>query len=149
MVKAGLISGAAMLLLVLAAALVSPFCALCVPLIAGLAAGYMTGVFEKNPATAVQRGAAAGAIAGALGIVGQLIASVINAAVMQNPDNQINQMLGLPPADPMSVWTGAIAAACCIGLLNIGLTAALGAGGGAIWNNTAGKSAPGPDSIVN
>ncbi|MCQ3938831.1 MAG: hypothetical protein DPW18_17565 [Chloroflexi bacterium] len=143
MIKAGLISGAAMFLFVLlAAAVVSPLCALCVPLITGLAAGYLTGVFEKDPLTAVERGAYAGAIAGGLGIVGQLIASIINALVLQNPEYQINDLLGLPTADPTTVWVSSIVMACCVGLINVGLTAALGAGGGAIWKNTAGKSVP-------
>ena len=146
MLKAGLISGAVMFLLVLlGASIVSPLCAFCVPLFTGLGAGYLTCVFEKNTLTTVQRGAYAGAIAGALGIVGQMVASVINAAVMQNPNNQLNDVLGLPAADPATVWIAQIGVACCVGLINVGLTAALGAGGGAIWNNTAGKSLPPSD----
>lgn len=146
MLKAGLISGAVMFLFVLlGASIVSPLCALCVPLFTGLGAGYLTGIFEKNVLTTVQRGAYAGAIAGALGIVGQMIASVINAAVIQNPNNQLNDVFGLPPADPATVWISQIGVACCVGLINIGLTAALGAGGGAIWNNTAGKNLPPSD----
>lgn len=143
MLKAGLISGAIMLVFVLVAAFFSPLCALCVPLITGLAAGYMTGAFEKSPATTVQRGAYAGAIAGGLGIIGQLIASVVNSLVLQNPNNQaLNQALGLPTADPGMVWVVQLATACCLGLVNVGLNAAFGAGGGAIWNNTAGKNPP-------
>ena len=143
MLKAGLISGIAMFFIVLlAASVVSPLCAFCVPLLTGLAAGYLTGVFEKNPLTTVQRGAYAGAIAGGFGIFAQMIASVINSFVMQNPNFQINQSLGLPVADPATVWIAQIGVACCVGLVNVGLTAALGAGGGAIWNNTAGKSTP-------
>ena len=149
MLKAGLIVGAAMFFLVLlAASVISPLCAFCVPLLTGLAAGYLTGVFEKNPLTTIQRGAYAGAIAGAFGIFGQVIASVINSFVMQNPNYQINQTLGLPAADPATVWIAQIAVACCVGLGNVGLTAALGAGGGAIWNNTAGKSMPPPSDIT-
>jgi len=145
MLKAGLISGAVMFLFVLVAAIFSPLCALCVPLLVGLAAGYLTGVFEKTPASTVQRGAYAGAIAGGLGIVGQLIASVINGFVMQNPDNQINDLFGVPAADPATVWISQLGFACCIGLINVALTAGFGAGGGAIWNGTAGKSTPPSD----
>lgn len=145
MVKAGLFAGAAMLVLVLVGAIFSPLCALCVPLVAGLAAGYMTGMFEKMPATTVKNGAIAGAIAGGLGIVGQLIAAVINAAVMQNPDNQINQLLGVPPSDASAIWMTQVGFACCLGLINVALTAGFGAGGGAIWNNTAGKTTPPSD----
>ncbi|MEW6086425.1 MAG: hypothetical protein AB1607_17710 [Chloroflexota bacterium] len=145
MVKAGLIAGGVMLVLVLIAAVFSPFCALCIPLVAGLAAGYMTGTFEKMPATTVKNGAIAGAIAGGLGLVGQMLASVINALVLQNPNNQINDLFGVPAADPSAVWIGQLGFACCIGLINIALTAGFGAGGGAIWNNSAGKSSPPSD----
>lgn len=146
MLKAGLISGAVMFLFVLiAAAGVSPLCALCVPLITGLAAGYLNGVFEKDAMTVVQRGAYAGAIAGGFGLVGQMIAAVINAFVMQNPEYQINKLFGVPPADPATVWISALGMACFVGFINIGLTAGLGAGGGAIWKNTAGKSTPPSD----
>ena len=145
MLKSGLIAGAAMFVIVLIAAIFSPFCALCAPLVVGLGAGYLTGVFEKTPETVVQRGPYAGAIAGGLGIVGQMIASVVNAAVLQNPNNQINPALGLPIADPAMVWVGQLAVACCIGLVNVGLSAGLGAGGGAIWKNTAGKASPPAD----
>jgi len=148
MLKAGLITGAVMFLFVLVAAIFSPFCALCMPLLIGLGAGYLTGVFDKSPETVIQQGAYAGAIAGALGIVGQLIASVINAFIMQNPDNQINDLLGVPAADPATVWMAQIGFACCIGLVNVALTAAFGAGGGAIWKNTAGKSTPPSDNIM-
>ena len=146
MLKAGLIAGAVMFVFVLlSASVVSPLCALCVPLIAGLAAGYLNGVFEKDPVTVVQRGAYAGAIAGGFGIFGQMIASLINSFVMQNPEFQINQALGLPASDPATVWMAQIGIACCVGLVNVVLTAGFGAGGGAIWRNTAGKSTPPSD----
>jgi hypothetical protein len=146
MLKAGLIAGAAMFLFVLlSAAIVSPLCAFCVPLLTGLAAGYLNGVFEKDTMTVVQRGAYAGAIAGTFGIFGQMIASIFNAFVMQNPDNQVNNLLGLPIADPAMVWMTSLGMACCVGLINVGLSAGFGAGGGAIWKGTAGKSIPPSD----
>ncbi|RME87495.1 MAG: hypothetical protein D6770_09195 [Anaerolineae bacterium] len=153
MVKAGLIAGAGMFILVLlAAAVFSPLCALCVPLLAGIVAGYLTGRFEMPPdmKTVATRGAYAGAIAAGLGIIAQMIAMVINALVMQNPQFQVNQMLGLPPADPTTVWVGQFIAACCVGLLNVALTAGFGAAGGAIWFKTAGESqtpTPPPASV--
>jgi len=137
MIKSGLIVGAAMVIVVaISAASITPFCALCVPVIAGLAAGYLAGVFEK-PAKeeAMKRGAGAGAIAGAIGILGNIIAGVLNALVLQNPDLQINNALGLPTATPGMVWAVQIAINLCIGVVNIGLNAALGAGGAAIWSN--------------
>ncbi len=148
MLKAGLIVGAGMFVLVLlAAAVVSPLCALCVPLLAGLAAGYLTGVFEvpSDMKTVATRGAYAGAIAAGLGIVGQMVAMVINAMVLQNPQFQVGQAFGLPPTDPTTVWAGQFLAACCVGLVNLALTAGFGAAGGALWFKTKGEgSAPLP-----
>jgi hypothetical protein len=69
-----------------------------------------------------------------------MIAAVINAMVMQNPDNQINDLFGLPTVSPGTVWAAQIGINFCIGLVNVGLNAALGAGGIAIWGSTAGKN---------
>jgi hypothetical protein len=151
MLKAGLIAGGVMFLFVLiGAAGVSPFCAFCVPLITGLGAGYLNGIFEKNSETAVQRGAYAGAIAGGLGLLAQMCASAINAFVLQNPQYQvINQSLDLPATDPGTVWMAQIGVGCCVGLVNLALNAGLGAGGGAIWKSTAGKNiTPSTDELT-
>lgn len=143
MVKSGLIVGAVMLVLVLfAGSVISPLCALCVPLLTGLAAGYLTGVFEKNPATVVGRGAGAGGIAGAVAIVGQIGASLINAAVLQNPQNQLNQLFGVPATEPSLVWAMQIGMACVVGIVNVALTAGLAAAGAALWKSTSGAAAP-------
>ncbi len=141
MLKAGLISGAVSFVLVLiGAAGLSPFCALCVPLVTGLLAGYLTGVFEKPmPVDAMKRGAGAGAIAGGIAILANIVAALINSLVLQNPNLQPNRFLGLPESTPVMVWIGQFGINLCIGLVNIGLNAALGAGGIAIWKNTAGK----------
>lgn len=141
MLKAGLIAGAVSFVLVLVgAAGLTPFCALCVPLLTGLLAGYLTGMFEKPaPADAMKRGAGAGAIVGGIAILANIIAALINSLVLQNPDLQPNQALGLPASSPILVWLGQFGINICIGLVNIGLNAALGAGGIAIWRNTTGK----------
>ncbi|MDX1378067.1 MAG: hypothetical protein R3307_04390 [Anaerolineales bacterium] len=142
MLKAGLIAGGvAFILVLIGAAGVSPFCAICVPLVSGLLAGYLTGVFDSPaPEERTKRGASAGAIAGALALVAGLIAAIINAVVLQNPDNQINELFDMPATSPAMVWAGQIVINLCVGLVNIGLNAALGAGGIAIWSNTAGKN---------
>lgn len=143
MLKAGLIAGVvAFILVLIGAAVVSPFCAICVPLVSGLLAGYLTGVFD-NPSVEerTKRGASAGAIAGVLALVGGMIAAIINAVVLQNPENQfINELAGLPTASPGAVWVAQLGTNFCVGLVNIALNAALGAGGIAIWSNTAGKN---------
>ncbi|MCS6994710.1 MAG: hypothetical protein N2117_01510 [Anaerolineales bacterium] len=142
MVKSGLIVGAVMFFIVLLLAVgISPLCALCVPLFTGLGAGYLTGIFDKplSNSQAAQRGAIAGAIAGGISLPAQMIASVINAMVLQNPQFQLSQFFGGEVVDPTTVWLAQIAFAICIGLLNIGLTTAFGAGGGAIWFSTKGE----------
>jgi hypothetical protein len=151
MIKSGLISGAAMFLLVLgSAAIFSPFCALCAPVLVGLLAGYLTGVFDKPAADALfKRAAGAGAIAGAFGVVAGMLAGVINAIVLQNPQYQfVNQAFNLPAADAGMVWAGQLGVNCCVGLLNVGLCAGLAAAGAAIWRSTAGKELPPPPPEV-
>lgn len=142
MVKSGLIVGAVMFLFVLGlAAVISPLCALCVPLLTGLGAGYLAGVFDKplSNGEAAKRGAGAGAIAAAIAILAQMIASVINSLVLQNPQYQLGRLWGAETVDPAMVWVLQIVFALCIGLMNVGLTAAFGAGGGAIWFGTTNK----------
>jgi len=144
MLKAGLIAGGvAFILVLIGAAGISPFCALCVPLVSGLLAGYLTGVFDSPLVEErMKRGASAGAIAGGLALVAGLIAAIINAFVLQNPENQfVNELAGLPTTSPAVVWVAQIGVNFCVGLVNVALNAALGAGGIAIWSNTAGKSA--------
>jgi len=143
MVKSGLIVGAVMFLFVLAlAAIISPLCALCVPLLTGLGAGYLSGVFDKplNNGEAAKRGASAGAIAAGIALFAQILASIINSLVLQNPQFQIGRIWGAEAVEPGMVWAFQILFAFCIGLMNIGLTAAFGAGGGAIWFSTSGKN---------
>jgi len=146
MVKAGLIGGGSMLLLVLIAAMgISPLCAICVPLLGGTLAGYLTGVFEKPvvSAEAEKRGAIAGLIAAGIALPGNFLASVINAAFLQNPQYQpFHRLLGTPIVEPEFVWGVQIGLACLVGLVNIALSAGLGFAGGAIWSATRRNQAP-------
>lgn len=142
MVKSGLIVGAVAFVLVLAGTIISPLCAPCAGILVGLAAGYLAGVFDKPAVSAdcTKKGASAGAIAGAISILGSLIGAVINAAVLAPSGNaQINELLGLPPSDPATIWGAQLGAACCLGLLNVALGAGLGAAGGALWYQITGK----------
>ena len=141
MVKSGLIVGVVMFFLVLGAALISPLCALCIPLFAGLGAGYLAGVFDKPamPNDMLKRGAGAGAIAGAIAIFAQIIAAVANVYILQNPQFNPGTAIIGKPIDLSTILMGQAFAAICVGGLNVLLTAAFGAGGGAIWSKTAGK----------
>jgi hypothetical protein len=149
MVKSGLIIGAVAFILVLGGTLISPLCAPCVGILLGLAAGYLAGVFDKPALSAdcTKKGASAGAIAGGISILGSLIGAVINAAVIAPSGNaQINDLLGLPPSDPATIWGAQLGAACCLGLLNVALGAGLGAAGGALWYQMTGKKQQSPAS---
>ncbi len=149
MVKSGLLFGAISFVLVLGTAtLLTPFCAPCLGLVFGLAAGYIAGIYDKptNSGESIRRGAIAGAIAGSLGLVGGLIGGAINGAVM-NPSNleAIYKTLGMPNVsiDKTAIWTLQLAGAVCLGLFNIGWMAILGVAGGALWYQITGKNQPG------
>lgn len=146
MVKAGLIVGAGMLVGAIALSLLSPFCTICGAIFAGLLAGYLANVFEK-PVTAdriIQRGAFAGAIAGALAIVGQFIGAFINASNLDIAT--IEDILGQPTGlTQESLWIFQLGGALCIGLLNVGLMAGLGAAGALLWKQMKGNNLPPSD----
>ncbi len=135
MVKSGLIMGAVMFVLALAAgAVISQFCTPCLALFIGLGAGYLAGVYDK-PALqndALKKGAIAGAIAGGIGILGQLIAGVINASYLR-PET-LNNLFGQNLVNQQMLWLGQMGGAVCIGLFNVLFMAGLGVGGAAIWN---------------
>ena len=145
MVKSGLIFGAISFVLVLGSAvLITPFCAPCLGLIFGLAAGYLACVSDKpiSSGEGVREGAVAGAIAGSLGFLGGMIGGVINGALL-NPSilQAIYNTLGMPNIniDQTTVRTMQLVGAACIGLFNIGWMAILGVAGGALWYQITGK----------
>lgn len=146
MVKSGLIFGAITFVLVLGSAvLITPFCAPCLGLIFGLAAGYFACVYDKpiSSGESVRKGAVAGAIAGGMGFLGGMIGGVINGALL-NPSRleAIYKTLGLPSVniDQTAIWTLQLVGAVCIGLFNVGWMAILGVAGGILWYQVRGKN---------
>lgn len=133
MVKAGLITGAVMLVLALGSALISPFCTPCVALFVGLGAGFLAALFDKPfvQSDAFKKGAVAGAIAGGLGMVGQFIAGIINASTV-DPE-MLNSLFGSNMVNDQTLWLAQLGGAFCVGLFNVLLMAGLGVGGAAIW----------------
>lgn len=147
MVKSGLIAGAVMFLLALgAAAVLSPLCTPCVGIFVGLGAGWLACNFDRplEQPEAFKKGAIAGAIAGGLGIVGQVIAAFINASFIQ--PEALNQLLGQDVVSTEMLWVGQLGGAFCIGLFNVLLMAGLGVAGAAIWRamNKNSQAAPPP-----
>ncbi len=144
MIKAGLILGAVMLVLGIGGSLLSPLCVPCLAVIAGVGAGYLAGVFDK-PLTSgggAKVGAIAGAIGGAGALLGQIIGGILNSMLV-DPQTVIDMLeqLGLPAAyDSSFVQLSQIGGGICFGLLDIVLMAGLGALGGILWQQIAGKN---------
>jgi hypothetical protein len=149
MLKSGLIVGGVTLLLAIGATLISPICVPCVALVAGLAAGYLGGMFDKPVGTggSARTGAGAGAIGGLGALGGHLVGAVGNALIL-GPEGTARfvEQLGLPSSgDPAQYYLTVFGSGCCLGLLEIALMAGLGALGGLLWYQTAGKNmAPPP-----
>ena len=137
MVKSGLIFGAgAFLLVALFASVGSPFCSLCVVILMGLGAGYVTGVFDKpiSSPEATRKGAIAGAITGAMAILAQMLAAVIVSALYQtNQSLYVSLCPGTQLPDPGTFWVLELGTGCCIAIVNVGISAGLGIAGSAIW----------------
>ena len=146
MVKSGLIFGAISFVFVLGfAVLITPFCAPCLGMFLGLAAGYVAGVFDKpiNSGESVRKGGIAGLIAGALGLVGGLIGGVINGAVLDPSSvDAFSRIFGINniSISQGQIWIYQLIFAVCIGLFNVVWMAILGVAGGALWFQVSGKN---------
>ena len=144
MIKAGLILGAVMLVLGIGGSLLSPLCVPCLAVMAGVGAGYLAGVWEKplTSGDSAKVGAIAGAIGGAGALLGQIIGGILNA-ILVDPQQMMRMMeqFGLPANyDSNFFLIGQIGGAVCFGLLDIVLMAGLGALGGILWLQIAGKN---------
>lgn len=143
MLKAGLIGAGVGLVLAIIAAVITPFCNPCAALVVGLGVGALAGVFAK-PITgggSAGEGAKAGAIAGAGSLLGQMIGAVINGFVVGAEGvARIYRDLGIPfDINAQSYWLYNIGGNCLCALVNLGLAAGLGALGGLLWYQIAGK----------
>ncbi len=149
MTKVGLITAVVAFILSIGITLISPVCLICFAVIVGLVAGYLACNTDRPPAhnAVAGPGALAGLFAGLGMLVGQIIGSVINSMIV-GPEGASNllRQLGLPTQsiNQTSYYGGVIFGVCCIGLLNVGLTAGLGALGGLLWWEIAGKNQPPP-----
>jgi hypothetical protein len=148
MIKSGLIVGAAAFVLIFGNTLIHPFCAPCMGLFPGLAAGYLAGVFDKpiNSGESIKKGGIAGAIAAVLGIIGGLIAAVVNTTYVNAANiESINRALGIPNYNlsHSDILIYQIFFSVCVGIINIDCMAVLGAAGGALWYQISGKKPTG------
>lgn len=144
MVKAGLILGAVMLILGIGGSLITPICVPCLAILAGVGAGYLAGVYEKplTSGDSAKAGAIAGVIGGAGALLGQIVGGVINATTVDLQDAMdLLEQFGLPTTyDPNLFFISQIGGGVCLGLLDIVLMAGLGALGGILWQQIAGKN---------
>jgi hypothetical protein len=158
MVRAGLIIGGVMLvsaLLVfgggyLGLPLPPGICIPCLALFAGALAGYLAGQFDRPASTqdAARVGAGAGAIGGAGALLGH-VTTGLATAVMVGPEGaaDILRQFGIdigPSGGPAAYYGGAVGGACCFGLFEVALMAALGALGGFLWYQMTGSKAAPP-----
>ena len=144
MIKAGLILGAVMLVLGVGGSLLSPLCVPCLAVMAGIGAGYLAGVFDKplTSGDSAKVGAIAGAIGGAGALLGQIIGGILNALLV-DPQNMMRMMeqFGFPATyDANFITISQIGGGVCFGLIDIVLMAGLGALGGILWQQIAGKN---------
>lgn len=147
MTKVGLITAGVMFILSIGITLLSPLCLPCIAIIAGLVAGYLAGVVDHPPARSMVTGpgALSGLFAGLGMLLGQMAGSALNTAIVgpQGATEMLKQ-LGVPTGagTEAGYYGGVLASVCCIGLLNIGLAAGLGALGSLLWWEITGKNIP-------
>ncbi len=151
MLKSGLILAGVTLVLGTIGAFIFPLiCVPCVALLGGIGAGYLAGQFDRPMAAgaAAQKGAGAGAIGGVGALVAHLIGGVGNAFLVgpEGASDLLNNLgldVGSGATDPIAYYGGALGSACCFGLFEVALMAAVGALGGFLWYQMTGsKGAP-------
>lgn len=143
----GIVAAIALVLVLLASAGLSPLCGIvCLAPLAGLAAGYLAGVFDK-PGTGeagAKCGAVAGALAGVGAFVGQLGAGLINFA-FADTTTELAQSPGVT-VEADAVRAGTLIWGLCGGMFDIALAVGLGALAGYVWFKMSGPKT-GPASI--
>lgn len=150
MLKAGLIGAAVGFVLALVTTIVTSVCNPCVALLLGVGVGVLAAVWERRPTQggSATVGAQAGAIATAGSLVGQMIGAVINGFLV-GPEGlaELYLQLGLPVPDRNTYWLYNLGGNCVCALLNVALGAGLGAVGGLLWYQMAGKDRVGSPPI--
>lgn len=140
MIKAGLIGAGAGFIYIMSVTLLSPFCTLCLTPLLGLGVGYLAGWFDAPPKsdTSVVHGAVAGIITGFGVVLGQMLATVVNAILVTNSEQLpiLMRELGLAEliiTDSNQYWQATLTANSICSMFNLLMIAGLGAVGGLIW----------------
>lgn len=140
MIKAGLLGAVVGFVYVMSLTLISPFCTLCITPLLGFGVGYLAGWFdtpEKSEAS-LYRGSVAGGITGFGVVVGQMLATVVNAILVTNWEQlpELAQSFGLSEfmmTDGDQYWQITLTTNSVCSLFNLLIIAGLGAIGGLIW----------------
>jgi hypothetical protein len=139
-IKAGLIGAIAGLIYIMSLTLLSPFCTLCLTPLLGIGVGYLAGWFDTPPNSEVSlvRGAVAGGITGLGVVIGQMLASVVNAILVTNSEElpKLLRQIGLSElviADSNQYWQATLTANSICSFFNLLIIAGLGAVGGLLW----------------
>jgi hypothetical protein len=139
-IKAGLIGAAAGFIYIMSLTLLSPVCSVCLTPVLGLGVGYLAGWFDAplSPDTSLVRGAVAGIITGFGVVIGQMLATVVNAILVTNSEQLpiLMRELGLTElivTDSNQYWQATLTANSICSMFNLLLIAGLGAVGGLIW----------------
>lgn len=139
MIKAGLIGAAAGFIYIMSLTLLSPVCTVCLTPALGLGVGYLAGWFDTPPSfdTSLVRGAVAGIITGFGVVIGQMLATVVNAILVTNSEQLpiLMSQLGLNElivTDSSQYWQATLTANSICSMFNLLLIAGLGAVGGLI-----------------
>jgi MFS family permease len=139
-IKAGLLGAVVGFVYVMSLTLISPFCTLCITPLLGFGVGYLAGWFdtpEKSEAS-LYRGSVAGGITGFGVVVGQMLATVVNAILVTNWEQlpELAQSFGLSEfmmTDGDQYWQITLTTNSVCSLFNLLIIAGLGAIGGLIW----------------
>ena len=112
-------------------------------LILGVAAGYVSGLFDKPTISndAIQKAAGAGAIAGVGALIGQMAGGALNSLVFDPVMYEsVFESFGVYGSyDPDTFLIISIITACCLGIIDVALMALFGAFGGFLWFRTSGQ----------
>ncbi len=127
-VKFGLIAGAIGLVLTACVSVVVGCCGPLAALAAGAAAGYFAvkGEVPASQGEGGKIGAIAGAIAGALTLVGQALGGLVSLTVAPSILEELGNYSYGPLAEQASYWLSGAATAFCFGLLGAALAAVAG-----------------------
>jgi hypothetical protein len=133
-IKWGLIAGAVAAVLNICVSTLFGFCGPFMSLLAGAAAGFFTGQAPGLPSkgAAAREGTIAGGVAGAVGIVGQLLGGVGAVTLLQvsgtAPIFGSMPTAASPVGEQVIFYASALGTGLCFGIFGLVLSAAAGAG---------------------